>query len=102
MLSKNEYLLICLIEELSEVQQELSKCLRFSLNHMPEVYDTTNAKRAALEFADVFAIIELLEAEGIAFIDFNNDSFFNRVKDKKKRTLKYMEESRKMKILEKD
>ncbi len=56
-----QYLLVCLIEELSEVQKELSKCLRFTTDHKPEEYKSTNLERARLEVADVYAIASMLK-----------------------------------------
>ena len=64
-MNKIQYLLTCFNEELSEVQQEVSKCLRFTPNHQPYMYDTTNLERVQLELADVFAIGSMLQKEGI-------------------------------------
>jgi len=63
--NRTEHLLVCLIEELSEVQQELSKCLRFTLEHRPSGYASSNIQRVRLEMADVRALIELLKADNI-------------------------------------
>ncbi len=63
-MKKVEYLFACLSEELSEVQQEISKCLRFTATHIPtEYYKTSNIQRVQLESADVYAISHMLFVE---------------------------------------
>jgi hypothetical protein len=58
-----EYLMLQLIEELGEVQKELSKCLRFTPDH---VYNgQSNIERARGESIEVMAIADMLRAEGI-------------------------------------
>lgn len=64
-MNRKEHLITCLIEELGEVQKELSKCLRFTCDHKPDVYPTTNIERAQLEVIDVYAVADLLHKEGI-------------------------------------
>jgi hypothetical protein len=64
-MNKKELLLACLLEELSEVQQEISKCQRFTAGHLYEPYGTTNLERVQLEYADVCAVAYLLRQEGI-------------------------------------
>lgn len=64
-MTETEYLLICLSEELAEVQQEISKCLRFTPNHRPPQYSTTNIERVRLEIADVYAIVKMLHNQGV-------------------------------------
>lgn len=89
-MNKKEYLLACLTEELSEVQQELCKCLRFTHNHLYEPYGSTNLQRVQLEYADVCAVAKLLREEGIeTLIDVPLDpgpEFIDRYFDKMKRT----------------
>lgn len=61
-----QYLLVCMAEELAEVQQEISKCLRFTPNHTPTgIYTTSNVERVKLEMADVYAITSLLKETGL-------------------------------------
>jgi len=55
-----QYLLVCLMEELSEMQQEVAKCLRFTKDHTYEHYDKTNLEKLELEYSDVHAIIYML------------------------------------------
>jgi len=85
-MNKREYLLICLSEELAEVQQQIGKCLRFTTDHMHTDYNTTNFEELVLEMNDVYAITELLEACGLE-IGIDDE----RIDSKMARTLKYME-----------
>lgn len=64
-MNKTQYLLCCLNEELAEVQQEIGKCLRFTCDHKPEIYPTTNIERVQLEMADVYAISMMLKQIGV-------------------------------------
>lgn len=93
-----EYLLTCFNEELSEVQQEISKCIRFTPGHTPEgIYTTTNFERVQLEIADVFAISQLLrihcDLDMHLELQFASEAIDARVVDKMNRTLKLMEVS---------
>jgi hypothetical protein len=105
-MNKKEYLLTCLMEELSEVQQETSKCLRFTPDHLYEPYGTTNLKRLQLEFADVCAVAKLLELEGVnTLIQPPLDpglEFIDRYFDKMKRTEESYEIARKLGALKDD
>jgi hypothetical protein len=56
-----EYLVICLIEELSEMQHALSKCLRFGPEDVCKVHGIKNIQKVNDELSDVFAIMALLE-----------------------------------------
>ena len=95
-MNMTEYLLTCLGEELAEVQQETSKCLRFTPNHKPTAYQTTNLERLQLEVADVVAIGSMLAEEDILIgISVNRDSLKTaamreRFDDKVNRTMKLM------------
>ena len=96
------YLLGCLMEELSEVQQDINKCIRFSPDHSPAGYEgygkETNIQRVQLEFADVQAILILLyqadvdTAIGI-YAETQSEAFERRVNEKIARTVKLMETS---------
>lgn len=89
-MNKIEHLLVCLTEELAETNQEVSKCLRFSANHLYEPYGTTNLQRLQLEFADVCAIAYLLRELGVETCIFPpadaKDEFIERYFDKMRRT----------------
>lgn len=79
----------CLIEELSEVQKELCKCLRFTTEDTFQ--GTSNIERVRIEFSQVMATIELLQEEGIHIFAMTD------VAEEKKRKLKHwMEYSRKV------
>lgn len=60
-MNNKEHLLVCLAEELAEVAVEVSKCLRFTPEHTPACYDTSNLRRLQLEVMDVYAISDLLQ-----------------------------------------
>jgi hypothetical protein len=68
--------------------------LRFTPNHQFELYKTTNFEELVLEMNDVYAITEMLDEEGLTI--FVNDE---RIDSKKARTEKYIEVSKKLKIL---
>jgi len=56
----SEYFLVCLIEELAELQQSVSKMIRFTINHQYEDYDKTNLQNFQSEFNDVLATLNIL------------------------------------------
>jgi len=93
-MNKREYLLICLAEELAEVQQCIGKCLRFTTDNKFEEYKTTNFEELILEMNDVYAITELLEDHGLTI-----DVIDERIDGKKERTEKYMKISEQLKTL---
>ena len=95
MMTREEYLFTVLNEELAEVIKEISKCLRFTKDHKPPQYCTTNIQRVRDELADTFAIIQMLREEGV-----NLDINFNRVDDKRARVEALMEVSRELGALE--
>lgn len=64
-MNKTEHLLVCLAEECAEVQQAVTKALRFGLTDGRPQSTATNAEDISAEFSDVLAIIELLEEEGV-------------------------------------
>lgn len=99
-----QYLFVCLSEELAEVSQEIGKCQRFTPHHKPDCYDTTNVERVQLEMADVYAISQLLTEQGVLtgiFVPDNlSGAMLARLVDKKARTVKLMEISRELGVLE--
>lgn len=62
-MNSEQYLLVCLMEELSEAAQEASKCIRFTLDHQYEEYEHTNKQKLKNELADVQAILIMLASE---------------------------------------
>ena len=85
----DEYLLTCLIEELSEVQKEVCKCLRFTTEDTFQ--GESNVERVRKEFSEVMAIIELLQDEGIHIFPITDIA-----EDKKRRLEHWMAYSRKL------
>ena len=61
-----EYLLTSLMEECGELSQSISKCVRFTPNHVCPKKGKPNIEDVRIEFSDVIALFELLkEEEGI-------------------------------------
>lgn len=62
-MTRTEYLLICLLEELGETAQAVSKALRFGLdNYHPDDPTTDNADLISHELNDVLAVAGMLQA----------------------------------------
>jgi hypothetical protein len=64
-MNTTEHLLICLAEECAEVQQAVSKALRFGLDDGYPDSGATNAQDITRELTDLMAVVELLEEEGV-------------------------------------
>ena len=64
-MNTTEHLLTCLAEECAELQQAISKALRFGLQDRYPGSNTTNAQDIAKESIDVLAVIELVQEQGI-------------------------------------
>ncbi|MBU4427646.1 MAG: hypothetical protein L6406_04850 [Desulfobacterales bacterium] len=64
-MNTTEHLLTCLAEECAELQQAISKALRFGLQDRYPGASTTNAQDIAKESIDVLAVIDLLQEQGI-------------------------------------
>lgn len=65
-MNKEQYLLICLAEECSEVQQCVTKSLRFGLTDVhPKYNNLTNRARLTEEIIDVLALIEMCTEQGL-------------------------------------
>ena len=64
-MTKEEYLLCCLAEELSEMSQAVGKCLRFRPMNRFEKGGPTNLDNVCTEFTDVMTLIHMLETQGI-------------------------------------
>lgn len=63
-MNRTEHLLVCLTEECAEVQHAVAKALRFGLDDGYPGAASTNAQDIAREFADVLAVVEMLEEVG--------------------------------------
>lgn len=62
--NRTEHLLTLASEECSEVQQNVSKTLRFGLDEIKADLTITNAERVCYEMRDLISIFKMLEAEG--------------------------------------
>ena len=94
-MTKTEYLIVCLIEELSEMQQELSKCLRFTINDKHPSKQETNLEGVCREWSDVLAILEQLDDQGIVI-----ESDDRQIDAKHAKLEKFMRYSEELGVLE--
>lgn len=85
-MNKTEHLLACLAEECAEVQHAVAKALRFGLDDGYPGAASSNAQDIAREFADVIAVVELLEEAGA--LERPTDT--NAIERKKARVVEYM------------
>ena len=79
-----QYLLVTLMEELSELQQAVSKCYRFSPDHTYEMYEESNIQRLQNELNDVLALMHLLERSGLKIHHPNEHDINGKVERVKK------------------
>lgn len=63
-MTREEHLLAILAEESVEVAQRCTKALRFGLHEIQTGQTLTNAQRLMGEYADLLAILEMLQEEG--------------------------------------
>jgi NTP pyrophosphatase (non-canonical NTP hydrolase) len=96
--NKTEHLLSCLIEECAEVQKAAAKALRFGLNSINPGTNFSNEQEVIKEFAEVVAVMELLEDEGI----FKSMGSIQTIESKKARVLHFMQYAIKEGILDAD
>ena len=90
-----EYLLVCLVEELSEFQKEICKVLRFTADDKHPDKDETNLEGACREWSDIIAVLELLDQHDLV-IDSNNEHIDSKIA----RLHKYMKHSKMLGTLE--
>lgn len=96
-MNTKEYLFVCLMEELAEMQQAISKILRFTeKDHHPSRV-LSNYDELQNEWSDVNAIIAMLGDHEIYF-----GQMQDRIFEKKDRTRKYMEYSKNLGTLNDD
>lgn len=86
-MNKTEHLLTCLAEECAEVQQAVSKALRFGLHDGHPQKGITNAEDIAHEFIDVIAVMEMLVDTEVIKLPANR---LIRTEQKKQRVDEYM------------
>lgn len=86
-MTRQEHLLTCLAEEAAEIQQAVSKALRFGLDDGYPGTDRTNAEDIAKEIIDFLSIVELLtEARVLPVIP-----SMKAIEAKKEKVRQYME-----------
>lgn len=83
-MTEENILMLCLMEECAEVQQCLSKVMRFGLNTVHE--GKSNKERLVEELHDLVAVGEMLSERGI-ISDICDD---NRISKKKDKVMKFM------------
>lgn len=64
-MNEQEHLLVCLAEECAEIQQAVSKALRFGLDDGYPGADTTNAEDIAREIIELSAVVDLCKAQDV-------------------------------------
>ena len=90
-MTKIEYLHQCLQEELAEVIQASSKCVRFGAHGKdPEAEKGSpdNSKHLEFELCDVIAIVELLVEEGEIDAHWKHQHFINLKKERIEKNVK--------------
>lgn len=93
-MKKNEYLALVAMEECAEVQQALSKAIRFGFkDYHPSRVDESNEEQMLTEFYQLTAMIEELEKQG-AIKCFSEEKITKIKQDKIKKVYKYMDYSK--------
>jgi len=90
MINKTQHLLICLAEECAEVQQRVTKILRFGIGEIQPGQELDNGTRLTAEVTDLLAVLELLYAEGVPVFGGTTQD----LKAKKEKVLHFMEYAR--------
>ncbi|EOH92806.1 hypothetical protein UAW_02847 [Enterococcus haemoperoxidus ATCC BAA-382] len=97
---KNEYLTLVAMEECAEIQQALSKAIRFGFDdHHPSRADETNEEQMLTEFYQLTAMIEEMQNKGI-IADFPQEKIKKVKQDKIEKVYKYLDYSEKKGLLE--
>lgn len=91
MMNKQEYLLVCLGEECAEVAQEVSKCLRFSLQDKHPNLHRSNVERLRVELAGIVSAMRQLSEIGVDLSVSEKD-----IKEASDKRLLFMEYSQKI------
>lgn len=100
-MNRVEYLLDCLAEEAVEVAQRATKANRFGLKEIQPGQNELNADRILFEYADLQAILEMLEEAG-AIKPFPESLNRTLIRSKKKKVETFMEYSRRLGTLQGD
>lgn len=87
-MTQREHLLICMAEEAAEVQQAITKALRFGLDDGYPGTNRTNKEDLIHELTDFIGVLEMLNGEGILLKE-----IFNReqIEAKKAKVLEFIE-----------
>ncbi|MGX7149307.1 hypothetical protein [Enterococcus ureasiticus] len=97
---KNEYLTLVAMEECAEIQQALSKAIRFGFDdHHPSRADETNEEQMLTEFYQLTAMIEEMQKQGI-IEGFTQEKITQVKKNKIDKVYKYMDYSKGKGLLE--
>lgn len=97
MMTRQQYLLLCLIEEAGEVAHAASKVSRFTAQDSYQVTDKSNLAKFIDEMNDLVAIVEMLEDYFPEIKDMIDDT---KIDAKKQRVEFFMERSRILGVLE--
>ena len=91
MMTRQEYLLVCLAEECGEIIYEVGKILRFGLNdtHL-DTSKIPNEERLSNEITDLIAVVKMLKDEGLNLT--SSLSQIARKRDKIEKYAKYSQE----------
>lgn len=92
-MNRTEHLLICLAEEAAEIQQAVTKALRFGLDDESPDRTTTNAEDIVKELHDLIGVVELLDEAG-AIPTPSSIDLDKAVNEKKAKVEKYLEYSK--------
>ena len=99
-MQKNEYLALVAMEECAEIQQALSKAIRFGFDdHYPSRPDETNEEQLLTEFYQLTAMIEELHKQ-VIISGFTQEKIKQVKQDKIEKVYKYMDYSAEKGLLE--
>lgn len=93
-MTRQEALLVQIMEEASEVAKCASKCLRFGEHHAHFGYDTTAADRLMEELIDLWSVVQMNQAEQT--IKPWPDNLQERMDVKKEKVEKYLKISQEL------
>lgn len=97
MINQTEHLLICAAEECAEVQQRITKALRFGLDEIQPGQEFTNAHRIMTELADLLGVLEMLSDVLPQLRDMSPDDV---IKTKQAKVRRFMDYARAVGTLE--
>lgn len=89
-MNRTEHLLVIMVEELAELQQQVTKALRFGVHEQRDL-PTSNHDRIQAEYNDLAAVIEMLMEEGVLDI-YCDDARMAAKREKVEKYLKYSDE----------